>query len=268
MAEKFQVPIPPPSTACSTCQILLDKIRPHDSQELNEKQTPFNEKDTEKPVSLPHYKSDCCGRYVCFICIEKNPRFITYCPFCPIKRPRKDQDTDTETISEPPPYTPNKTPSSPPPYSTVTPRTINPSDSLIHYLIPTDTIISISFQYSIPAILLRSHNRLYSDSLLAGRSYILIPRDHYNGPSLSPNPVQSEEDNTLKRFQIRTKCVEYEIAKVYLEESEWDLEKAVEKWVADERWEAVNGGMSSRVRIGKAGSSKTGSAGLRRGFFR
>lgn len=187
--------------------------------------------------------------------------------FCPIKRPRVDQDTDTEIKSEPPPYTINNLPS-PPPYSTDAPRTINPSDSLIHYLLPNDSVISISFQYSIPSNIIRSHNRLYSDSLLAGRNFILIPRDWYIGPSHSPNPVQSEEENALKRFQIRTKCVEYDIAKVYLDESGWDLERAVEKWTADERWEAANGETSSRVRNGKARLSKTGSVGLRKGFFR
>ncbi|KAK6346257.1 hypothetical protein TWF730_010587 [Orbilia blumenaviensis] len=263
----YQATIPPPFTACSTCQTLLDKITHSDTLVLNEKQPAFDDK-SEKSVSIEHYKSECCGRYVCFICISKNQRFITYCPFCPIKRPRVDQDTDTEIKSELPPYTLDNTYSSPPPYSIEAPRAINPTNSLIHYLMPNDSIISISFQYSIPPISLRSHNRLYSDSLIAGRSYILIPRDQYNGPSLSPNPVQSEEGNLLKRFQIRTKCVEYDVAKVYLDENGWDLEKAVEKWVADEKWEAINGGMSSEVRVGKAMPSRTGSAGLRKGFFR
>ncbi|KAK6332003.1 hypothetical protein TWF718_002541 [Orbilia javanica] len=189
-------------------------------------------------------------------------------PFCPIKRRQVDKDTDEEIKLDPPPYAENNFPSSPPPYTADTPRTINSSDSLIHYLLPNDTVISISFQYSIPSGIIRSHNRVYSDSLLAGRNFILIPRAWYSGPSLSPNPVQSEEENALKRFQIRTKCVEYDVAKVYLDESGWDLEKAVEKWAADERWEAVNGGMSSKVKIGKTRPSKTGSAGLRKGFFR
>ncbi|KAK6497552.1 hypothetical protein TWF481_011957 [Arthrobotrys musiformis] len=250
-------------SACSTCQTLLQNLP--STPDLNEK-TP-DEKTAE--ISPPNYKSECCGRYVCYICISKNPRFITYCPFCPIKRPQVDQDTDREIKSEePPPYTLSKVPSYPPPYSSDAPRTIDPSDSLIHYLLPSDSVISISFQYSIPSGVIRSHNRLYSDSLLAGRNYILIPRDQYSGPSLSPNPVQSEGESTLKRFQIRTKCIEYDIAKLYLNESGWDLEKAVEKWTADERWEALNGGMSSRVKVGKARSSKTGSVGLRKGFFR
>ncbi|KAK6506108.1 hypothetical protein TWF506_011029 [Arthrobotrys conoides] len=260
---------PPPSAACSTCQTLLHKISLSRAQELNEKQPSLDEKNTEKPVSPHrHYKSECCGRYVCFICISKNPRFITYCPFCPIKRPQINQETDAGIELEPPSYTLNNIPPSPPPYSTDPVETINSSESLIHYLLPNDSVTSISFQYSIPSHVIRSHNRLYSDTLLAGRNYILIPRNRYSGLSLSPNPVQSEEENVLKRFQIRTKCVEYDIAKVYLDEAGWDLEKAIEKWAADELWEASNGDMSSKVRAGKARSSKTGSIGLRKGFFR
>ncbi|KAF3273619.1 hypothetical protein TWF173_006869 [Orbilia oligospora] len=259
---------PPPSASCSTCQTLLHKVQLSSAQELNEKLHSFDEKDTEKRTSALHYKSECCGRYVCFLCISKNPRFITYCPFCPIKRPKGNQETDTEIKLEPPSYTLSNIPPSPPPYSTDPPETINSSNSLFHYLLPNDSLVSISFQYSIPSQIIRSYNRLYSDSLLAGRNHILIPRAYYSGPSLSPSPVQSEEGNVLKRFQIRTKCVEYDIAKVYLDESAWDLEKAIEKWTADERWESLNGGMSSRVRAGKARPSNTGSLGLRKGFLR
>ena len=112
--------------------------------------------------------------------------------------------------------------------------------------------------------------RLYADSLLSGRSYILIPREYYTGPSLSPDPVQSVEESALKRFQVRTKCVEYDIAKVYLEESGWDFDRAVERWEADEAWERVNGSSSSgaRVRAGKATGKPNMSVGMRKGFFR
>lgn len=41
----------------------------------------------------------------------------------------------------------------------------------------------------------------------------------------------------LKKFQLRTKCVEWDVAKVYLEETKWDLEKAIVRWDEDERWE-------------------------------
>ncbi|KAF3933610.1 hypothetical protein ABW19_dt0208049 [Dactylella cylindrospora] len=248
----------PPFAACSTCAIHLHNIRPVlDIDEANEKSIPFDEKSEKQTYenNLLHYQSECCGRYVCAICVEKNPRFATYCPFCPIKHlPAEDKDSDAVSIA-PPSYEVITSASSglpPPPYPSypagAIAKNVNPAESLIHYILPTDTFPTLTLKYSVPASVLRSHNRLWSDNLLAGRSYILIPRSYYLGPSLSPDPVQSEEESLLKRFQVKTKCVEYEIAKLYLDEAGWDIDRAVDKWKADERWEEANGvpGTSSK----------------------
>lgn len=80
--------------------------------------------------------------------------------------------------------------------------------------------------------------------------------------------MQSEEENVLKRFQVRTKCVEIEVAKVYLDQSGWDLEKAVERWKEDERWEETHDLHGSRrVKRGKARTGRL-SDGMMKGFFR
>ncbi|EPS41299.1 hypothetical protein H072_4852 [Dactylellina haptotyla CBS 200.50] len=281
----------PDTAACSTCQIHLRNIEPVvDEEEANEKQIPFDEKwglEYGYRPQLPHYQSECCGRFVCALCVERNPRFITYCPFCPIKRPPTPNNPEDTTrpsaavgqppTAPPPPYSSDPAPVSPPPYPTdFEGQPINFTQSLMHYLQPGDTISTISLRYSIPTHILRSHNRLYSDHLIAGRGHILVPRQYYTGPSLSPNPVQSVEESLLKRFQIKTKCVEYDIAKLYLDESGWDFDKAVEKWTADEKWEQMYGGMpsgsnpgsSSRVSRGKSLGKPEMSAGMRKGFFR
>jgi hypothetical protein len=39
---------------------------------------------------------------------------------------------------------------------------------------------------------------------------------------------------------VRTKCCDYEVAGVYLGNENWDLERAVERWKGDERWEQEN----------------------------
>jgi hypothetical protein len=61
---------------------------------------------------------------------------------------------------------------------------------------------------------------------------------------LSPEPVpgsQESEDEEKKmkvrRWMVRTKCVDYDIAGVYLANEGWDLEAAVQRWKGDERWE-------------------------------
>lgn len=139
----------------------------------------------------------------------------------------------------------------------------------VHHLHPTDTLTSISLSYSVPISILRSHNALFSESLLAARRTILIPGSHYQGPSLSATPVESEEERVwkgrLRRFMVRSKCARYEVAEVYLkgalgsvekqassrtlrddqdvaeddENRSQDevLEEAVRRWEEDERWE-------------------------------
>ncbi len=40
----------------------------------------------------------------------------------------------------------------------------------------------------------------------------------------------------LKRFQLRTKCVDVTMAEVYLKDAGWDERVAEERWWEDERW--------------------------------
>ncbi|KAL9056630.1 MAG: hypothetical protein Q9162_002801 [Coniocarpon cinnabarinum] len=117
-------------------------------------------------------------------------------------------------------------------------------EDTIHYLRPSDTMTSISLAYRVPLQVLRSHNNLYSDHLLSARHEIFIPASHYQGPSLSAEPVESEEERQqkarLRRFMIRTKCADYGIAEVYLRNAKDDVDTAVERWEDDERWEREN----------------------------
>lgn len=111
---------------------------------------------------------------------------------------------------------------------------------VLHFVRPKDTITSLSLLYRVPPAIIRSCNRLFSDHLLLARQAIIIPGTHYCGPSLSATPVGGEAEETrkskLKRFQIRTKCVNFEMAEFYLDDAGWDERKAEEKWWLDERW--------------------------------
>jgi len=42
----------------------------------------------------------------------------------------------------------------------------------------------------------------------------------------------------VRRWMVRTKCVDYEVAGLYLRNEEWDVERAGERWKGDGRWEA------------------------------
>lgn len=77
------------------------------------------------------------------------------------------------------------------------------------------------------------------------RRTIKIPSQLYSGPSLSYPPTEEEQErdarkSKLKRFQLKTKCIDFDSAKVYLEGSGWDEELATRNWLADENWVREN----------------------------
>jgi hypothetical protein len=74
------------------------------------------------------------------------------------------------------------------------------------------------------------------------RQFVLIPGSHHpSGTSLSPHPLEDEEQQRkrgrVKRFMTTTKCTEWDVAGVYLEDEGWDVDRALERWFEDEAWE-------------------------------
>lgn len=115
-------------------------------------------------------------------------------------------------------------------------------EDVIHHLHhPRDTIQSLSLSYNIPPRVIRQYNNISSDNLLLARHTILIPASHYSGPSLSTTPpIDVEEDERrkkIRRFMVSCKVAEYDVAVLYLQQAEWDMDKAAEAWMEDERWE-------------------------------
>lgn len=71
---------------------------------------------------------------------------------------------------------------------------------------------------------------------------MLIPGEYYaNGVSLSPRPIDGEEEelrkSKIRRFMTTCKVHDYNIAVIYLERTEYDLQLAVEAHFADDQWE-------------------------------
>jgi hypothetical protein len=235
--------------ACCTCATLLaDTKVPYDTS-------------SEKPVCLDR-RLECCNRTICAICQYENPRFQTYCPFCQISS--EPSALPVTGLRLPPSYASASRDvngdSNPPPYSSLNlnPHTVSSpppqTEDVLHFLHPTDdTLQSISLAYGIPLPILRAHNNLYSDSLLAARKWILIPKSHYSGPSLStpPDPEEEERKNKLRRWMVATKCADYDVAKLYLKGTGYNLEAAVEAFWADEAWEKENP-MKGKAPAGRA----------------
>jgi len=211
-------------------------------------------------------KTECCSRTMCGTCLYQNPRFQTYCPFCQISS--APTALPATGLRLPPTYTPASQGAgfrswldeAPPPYydsdsdwmsgsrrliiSTATTSGSPPSDTedAVHFVGAHDTLQSLSLAYKVPLSVLRQHNNLYSDPLLAARKWILIPKSHYSGPALSmpPDPEEEERKTKVRRWMVATKCADYSVATLYLKGSDYDLDVAVEAYRADEQWEKEN----------------------------
>ncbi|KAL8950352.1 MAG: hypothetical protein Q9222_003604 [Ikaeria aurantiellina] len=155
---------------------------------------------------------------------KANERFATYCPFCQISIASTSLPPG---LRDPPAYSPptsprisNATPANPPDAGdppTYASLDNNPGlnekvlqhdnevvDDVLHFLNPAqDTILSLALRYAIPPDAIRRKNNLYADHLLAARKAILIPGEYYKGGvSLSPQPIDGEEEE-IRKSKIR-----------------------------------------------------------------
>lgn len=182
---------------------------------------------SEKPL-LPGRHLPCCSRSICARCLNQNKRYETYCPYCQIS-------TDPaaailpQGLREPPSYTADRLPPPPPleaeeeelpAYSSHQPvqppsekAEVDEAPDTLHFLLPTDTVLSLSLAYDVPISALRKSNNLFSDHLLRARRTAIIPGTHYKGGvSLSPRPVEGEEEEARKgkvrRWMVGCKVAE------------------------------------------------------------
>lgn len=242
--------------ACCTCATLLSKTMGVNAISLT----------SEKPLSDHqdlNRRLDCCSRTICADCILKNPRFLTYCPYCQTSG-RAFSSTSPSTSRrihmditlnlEPPPYSPCPPPDPglPPPAYSHSPslprekeKEVPPQEDTLHFLSPNDTIPSLSLTYNVPPHVLRAHNNLPSDQLLPARRTVLIPASfHKSGISHSPRPVEGEEEelrkSKIRRWMVACKEHNYDVAVLYLQQAGYDLDEAVARYTDDERWEREN----------------------------
>ncbi|KAH8595808.1 hypothetical protein B0O99DRAFT_143876 [Bisporella sp. PMI_857] len=252
--------------ACCTCALLMRNIVPE-----------YDEK-SEKPKAQDR-RLECCDRVICGNCISKNRRFATYCPYCQVSivpsplpqglrdPPSYQPSSSAKQSSHPPSYV-DDLPSyasltnhqAPPPEKS----SIPPAEDVLHFLDhENDSITSLAFRYNVPLAALRKANNLTSDHLLMGRRTVVIPGEYYKGGvSLSPRPIEGEDEERRKaivrRWMMSCKVSDYDIALLYLEQTDYDLDAAIELYRDDERWEKehpmkanVKGKGKTRQDVGK-----------------
>lgn len=88
-----------------------------------------------------------------------------------------------------------------------------PAEDVLHFLDPSkDSILSLSLRYGVPQDALKRKNNLFADHLLAARRTILIPGDFYkDGVSLSPEPLEDEEEE-IRKTKVRRWMVACKVA--------------------------------------------------------
>lgn len=212
--------------ACATCASTFD--HPFD---------PASEKPLLVGRDLP-----CCGRSICSRCLNQNKRYETYCPYCQIttdpssllpqglrdppaydtaanekKLPESEEPNRHDPDDVLPAYSEHHTNPSPLPSEKHPPHHHDlPAQDVLHFVTPNDSIRSLSLAYQIPIPALRKSNNIYSDHLLQARRTVLIPGEYYKaGVSLSPRPVEGEEEEIRKgkvrRWMMGCKVAEYVI---------------------------------------------------------
>jgi hypothetical protein len=77
-----------------------------------------------------------------------------------------------------------------------------------------DSLTSLSLRYGVPITVLRKVNNIHSDHLLLARRTVIIPGEFYKGGiSLSPRPIEGEDEErrkaTVRRWQVACKVSEY-----------------------------------------------------------
>ena len=184
------------NTACCICSSLLDT---YDAQ-------------TEKPI-VPERHLACCDRMICARCINQNPRYSTYCPYCQIS---SAPSALPQGLREPPAYSSveaqvpgyDNGDDELPAYSAHAPvqppaekgGADEPAPDVLHFVTPNDTLQSLSLAYGVPPHALRKTNNVFADHLIQGRRTVLIPGEYYRGGvSLSPRPLEGEEEETRKQ---------------------------------------------------------------------
>ncbi|KAI5868023.1 hypothetical protein GGS23DRAFT_591825 [Durotheca rogersii] len=240
----------PSLQSCCTCATLLCEVPRHGP--------------SEKPLPLDRHL-DCCQRVICGNCRNNNPRFSSYCPYCQISQtgtvlpPDLDDPPSysssvanhpsrDDVATAPPPYTPcaAQRPEQPGEESGSASSEKKPAEDTLHFLNHAhDSIQSLSLRYGVPAMALKRANNITSDHLLLGRRAVVIPGEYYKGGvSLSPRPVEGEEEEArktkIRRWMVACKVHEYDVAVLYLEQASYDLTTAMEAFFADEEWERTH----------------------------
>ncbi|KXS21002.1 hypothetical protein M427DRAFT_51946 [Gonapodya prolifera JEL478] len=118
-------------------------------------------------------------------------------------------------------------------------KNIKTAKGVAHFVGPNDTLVGLALRYNVTVEAIRSANRLYTNSIFE-RGCLLIPVTNYSGPLQDVRSEEDERKALVKRFQITTKCIDTDECWSYMRRFDFVLEKALEEYWSDMRWEKDN----------------------------
>ena len=157
----------------------------------------------------------------------------------PAPRPQFATLNSTSTSKEapPPPYSRHA-----PPITSPTTLTRRDPNRNTHYLRPEDTIYTLALAYGTSAKRLLSFNALSDPALLHSRVALDIPPEcpRRSISDSMPGDQEARERNVKLLRLMQAQKLRRDLARVYLEQAGWDLDEALKKCKADDRWEAAH----------------------------
>ncbi|KAI3657129.1 hypothetical protein MP638_003952 [Amoeboaphelidium occidentale] len=115
---------------------------------------------------------------------------------------------------------------------------------VVHPVQKGDTVAGVALKYGVSVYSVKHANKLHHDFVIP-RNYLFIVDPKKDPGVVLPDPL-AEQGAMISQFMQRAKCVDRQVALVYLDECKWDVDAAVKKYQADDLWEAQRQRSSSR----------------------
>jgi len=108
-----------------------------------------------------------------------------------------------------------------------------------HIVEDGETLVGLSLKYSIHASELRRINKLSSDLQIYSKKFIYIPKTPENVHLLAPKSTKSSDNKPLllRVFQRKTGVTSQDEARYYMDEAEYNVDKAVKQWQEDSKFQ-------------------------------
>lgn len=115
-----------------------------------------------------------------------------------------------------------------------------------HVVLPSDTLAGICLRYKVKPAILKRYNQFFGENIQTVK-VIKVPAAHLHGTVF--HPQMKTKEVVLQTFRNKTDLGQIE-ARMYLEDHDWDQERALKAWEEDNAWEIASAAKSSKTTRG------------------